>query len=120
MDVTGLGTVFCGGAIGKGGKKMCAVIGCTVLSHAMTEVALDTREHPMDTNFVFIQSTTKKHMHQLAVFVKPFIPVSSLGARLSRYLSDSHLVSSWEMWFIHLGSMFELEQEDAEVAQMFA
>jgi hypothetical protein len=59
-------------------------------------------------------------MDQAAVFVKPFIPASRLGVRLSRYLSDSCLVSSWEMLFIHLGSMFESEQEDAEMVQMFA
>jgi hypothetical protein len=120
LDVTGLGTAYCGGAIGRGGNKMCVATGCLVSSHATVKVMLDTKEHPTDTEFVFIQSTTKKPMDQAAVFVKPFVPASRLGSKLERYLADTRTVNSWETLFLHLGSAFQSEQEDFEVAQMFA
>jgi hypothetical protein len=74
----------------------------------------------MDTDFVFIQSTTKKPMDQSAVYIKLFVPASRLGSRLEQYLSDNRSVSSWEMLFLHLASAFELEQEDADMARMVA
>jgi hypothetical protein len=64
LDVTGLGSVFCGGAIGRGGNKMCIATDCAVLSHVAAKVTMDTREHPTNREFVFIQSTTTKtHGH---------------------------------------------------------
>jgi hypothetical protein len=59
LDVTRVGTVFCGGEIGKGGKKMCVAIGCMVSSHVATKVVLDMSEHPMEEDFVFIPLRTK-------------------------------------------------------------
>jgi ribosomal protein L24E len=60
LDFTGLGSVFCGGAIGRGGNKMCVTTDCAVFLYISVKVMLDRREHPMDREFVFIQSTTKK------------------------------------------------------------
>jgi hypothetical protein len=84
LDVTGLGTVFCGGAIGRGGNKMCVATDCVMLSHASAKVILNTREHQMNRDFVLMQSTTtKKPMDMSAVFVKPCVPASRLGKRLT-------------------------------------
>jgi ribosomal protein L24E len=82
LDVTGLGSAFCGRAIGRGGNKMCVATDCVVLSYASVKVTLDKREHPKDRDFVFIQSTTKKPMDTSVVFVKPHVPASRLGSRL--------------------------------------
>jgi hypothetical protein len=73
----------------------------------------------MDKEFVFIQSTMKKPMDTLAVFIKPCgVPALRLGSRLLRYLIDSHLINAWEMLFLHLNDTFELESEDVEVEWM--
>jgi hypothetical protein len=53
LDIGGLGTDYCGGAIGRGGNKMCVATDCSVLSHGTAKVNLENKEHPMDTNFVF-------------------------------------------------------------------
>jgi hypothetical protein len=78
LDVTGLGSVFCGRVIGRGRNKMCFATDCAVLLHIAVKVTLDTREHPTDIEFVFIQSMTKKPMETLAVFVKPCVPALRL------------------------------------------
>jgi hypothetical protein len=98
-----------------------------MLSHVSVKVNLDSKEHPMDSKehpmdkeFVFIQSTTKKPLDTSAVFVKPRVPASRLGLRLSRYLTENRSVNAWETLFLHLNSTFESEREDAEVAKMVA
>jgi hypothetical protein len=84
LDVTGLGTMYCGGAIGRGGNKMCVATGCLVSSHATVKVMLDMKEHPTDTEFVFIRSTTKKPMDQAAVcqtihsYIKTWVETTAL------------------------------------------
>jgi hypothetical protein len=114
LNMDGLGTVFCGGAIGKGGNKMCVVIGCPVLLHATIKAMVNTAENPTDKEFIFIQLTTKKPLDSSAVYVKPCIPTSRLGSWVARYLGETWSVNAWETLFLHLASMFPSEAEDAK------
>jgi hypothetical protein len=99
LDVSGVGSDFCGGAIGRGKNKMCVATNCQVLSHVSHKIDLDTSDHPMEREFVFIQSAIKKPMDTSAVFVKPCIPVSRLGTKLARYLDENRSVNAWETLF---------------------
>jgi hypothetical protein len=71
LDVSGVGSDFCGGAIGRGKNKMCVATNCQVSSHVSNKIGLDMSDHPTEREFVFIQSATKKPMDTSAVFVKP-------------------------------------------------
>jgi hypothetical protein len=87
---------------------MCVATDCFVLLHASVKVAFDTREHPTDRDFMFIQFKMKKPMDTLAVFVKPRVPAASrLGLHLTRYLSESQSINAWETLFLHLNATFE-------------
>jgi hypothetical protein len=95
---------------------LCVV--CHVAAHISRSDFGYKKGTPMDKEFVFIQSTMKKPMDTLAVFVKPHVPTLRLGSRLLRYPSDSHFSDAWEMLFLHLNATFESESQDVEVAFM--
>jgi hypothetical protein len=107
-----IGRSFCGGVIGKAGHKMCVVSGCGIAAHVGRKGTF-----PSDDDVVFIGCPSPSGTvgdDPQSVHLNPWVPASSLGDRLDRYMEERRSVLDWETLFVGLHS---LADEDTTVLE---
>jgi hypothetical protein len=94
LDVAAQGRAFCGGVIGKDGRKMCIRANCEVAAHRINRADLGS----LVGDILFIL-TTGPDTAPILVHLEPHLPSRTMGNLLSRYLEEGRSLDGWDTLF---------------------
>jgi hypothetical protein len=94
LDVGAQGRLFCGGAIGKDGRKMCVRADCEIVTHQTNKVDLSVLVG--DTLFI---ATSTLEATTVAVHLEPRLASRTMGSLLGRYLEEVRSLDGWDTLF---------------------
>jgi hypothetical protein len=95
LDVRAQGTrTFCGGVIGKNGRKMCIRGDCDVGVHRNNKADLSL----LVEGILFIL-TTGPDAARISVHLEPRLPSRTMGNLLDRYLEEGRSLDGWDTLF---------------------
>jgi hypothetical protein len=95
LEASAQGKDFCGGVIGKEGRKMCIGVNCGVEGHRTKEVDLAA----VIGKTLFIVTSSNPDTTRSAVHLEPRIPSRTLGGKLARYLQEMRSLDGWDTLF---------------------
>jgi hypothetical protein len=94
LDVGAQGRAFCGGVIGKDGRKMCIRGDCDVGVHRNNKADLSV----LVGDILFIL-TSGPDAPQVSVHLEPRLPSRTMGNLLDRYLEEGRSLDGWDTLF---------------------
>jgi hypothetical protein len=89
------GSTFCGGCVGKDGRKMCISVDCDVEAHKFKKANMAS----VPGDQLFIMTTADPDSSKKVVHLEPSLEARALGATLKRYLVEKRSLDAWDVLF---------------------